>query len=240
MRVRDAGSVTAHLRVRTRSGSVRGIALVLHGGRDNGTRRVSPLSPAYLRMHPFANALYRAGAAHGLAIAQLRYVVQGWNGPLRSPVADARWALDQLRLRFGDAPVGLVGHSMGGRTALAVADDASVTTVVGLAPWIEPGDPLEPITGRNLLIAHGSNDHTTSPATSAAFAESARAIARQVTYVAVAGEGHPLLRRPRFWHQLAARYTVEMVLGRSPDGSVDPDTANIVRAAVAGEALLRA
>jgi alpha-beta hydrolase superfamily lysophospholipase len=239
MSVRDTGSVTPHLHLRIGSEPVRGVALVLHGGRDTGTRRVSSLSPAYLRMHPFATALYRAGGAQGLAVAQLRYVVQGWNGAVRSPVADARWALDQLRLRFGDVDVGLVGHSMGGRTALAVADDASVTTVVGLAPWIEPGDPIEPITGRNLLIAHGSKDHTTDPARSAAFADCARALAKQVTYVLVEGEGHPLLRRPRFWHELAAGYTVELVLGRSPDGSVDPELANIIRAAVAGEAVLR-
>ena len=78
--------------------------------------------------------------ADGLAVVSLRHCMRGWNGDLRSPVADARWALDQFRERFGDVDVALVGHSMGGRTALAVADDPSVRSVVALAPWIEPGD----------------------------------------------------------------------------------------------------
>ena len=36
-------------------------------------------------------------------------------------------------------PVVLLGHSMGGRTAVAVADDPSVVGVVALAPWLPAG-----------------------------------------------------------------------------------------------------
>jgi len=38
---------------------------------------------------------------------------------------------------------GLVGHSMGGRTALRCAADQAVVGVCALAPWIEPGEPVQ-------------------------------------------------------------------------------------------------
>jgi pimeloyl-ACP methyl ester carboxylesterase len=225
---------TPHLRVHTSRGDVRAIALVLHGGMSRSTRSVPPWSLAYLRMRPFVTALRRAGGDDGLAVASLRYLVRGWNGDLRSPVPDTQWALEQLRRRFGDVPVALIGHSMGGRAALAAADGPTVSTVVGLAPWIEAGDPVTPVTGRNLLILHGTRDRTTSPRASAQFAQAARSIARQVTYVTVEGDGHPMLRRPRVWHQLAAGYTTQMMMDRSPEGSIEPAIANVLLAATSG------
>ncbi len=226
--------VTPHLRVYPGRGEVRGVALVLHGGMSRSTRTVPPWSLAYLRMRPFVTALRRAGGSHGLAVASLRYRVRGWNGDLRSPVPDTRWALEQLQQRFGDVPVALVGHSMGGRTALATADQATVSTVVALAPWIEGGDPVAPIGGRNLLIMHGTRDRTTSPAASAQFAQRARPLARQATYVTVEGDGHPMLRRPHVWHRLAAGYTVQMMMDPSPQGSDEPAIANVLLAATSG------
>jgi alpha-beta hydrolase superfamily lysophospholipase len=219
-------------------GPVTAAALVLHGGRAKSTSAVPPWSVAYLRMRPFASALRRAGGAHGLAVVSLRHLVRGWNGDLRSPVADARWALDQIRAQFGDIDVGLVGHSMGGRTALAVADDRSVRSVVALAPWIEPGDSVDPVTGKDLLIVHGTADRMTDPNRSAAFAEAARGRAARVTYVAVRGDKHAMLRRARLWHGLSAAYTVQDLLHRPPDGTVDATITNIVQAAMTGTAVL--
>jgi alpha-beta hydrolase superfamily lysophospholipase len=227
------------LRIEVGPGPVTAAALVLHGGRATSMSSVPPWSIAYLRMRPFAAALHRAGGAHGLAVVSLRNLVRGWNGDLRSPVADARWALDEIRARFGDVAIGLVGHSMGGRTALAVADDRSVRSVVALAPWIEPGDSVTPVTGRDLLIVHGTADRMTDPGRSAAFAEAARGQAARVTYVAVQGEKHAMLHRARLWHGLSAAYTVEDLLGRSPDGTVDGQITNIVQEAMAGIAVIR-
>ena len=83
----------------------------------------------------------------GLAVARLRYRVRGWNGADAAPVADAHWALDQLTARFPGVPIALVGHSMGGRAALYAAGHPAVRAVVGLAPWIEPGDTERTIDG---------------------------------------------------------------------------------------------
>ncbi|MCW2658521.1 MAG: alpha/beta hydrolase, partial [Jatrophihabitans sp.] len=96
-------------------GEVRAVALVLHGGRSQGTGPVRARQLAVLRMRPFISSLRQAGADHGLAVARLRYAVRGWNGSAASPVADVRDALDQLAARFPGIPIALVGHSMGGR-----------------------------------------------------------------------------------------------------------------------------
>ncbi len=230
---------TPPLHVRTPSVPVAGAALLLHGGRVRGTSRVPPWSVAYLRMRPFADRLGRDGAPAGLAVALLRHLQRGWNGDQRSPVADARWALDEIRTRFGDVPVALIGHSMGGRTALAVADDPSVRTVVALAPWIEPGDSVEPVTGRNLLIVHGTNDRMTNPGQSARFAEAAAGRAAHVSFVSVAGERHAMLRRPGFWSGLASAYTIETLFHRPPAGTEDAEITNVVAAALADTPVIR-
>jgi alpha-beta hydrolase superfamily lysophospholipase len=227
------------LQISTGPGPVTAAALVLHGGQPRSERSVPPWSLAYLRMRPFATALRRAGAGRGVAVASLRHLVRGWNGEHRAPVADARWALDELRRRFGDIEIALIGHSMGGRTALAAADDPSVRVVVALAPWIEAGDSVAPIAGRSLLIVHGTSDRMTSPQASAAYAEAAREIAAQVTYVAVEGGRHAMLRRPGFWHQLTAGYAVAQLTNKPPNGTVDPEVANVLAAAVAGTPLIR-
>ncbi len=82
---------------------------------------------AVLRMVPFAWALRNAGARRGVAVWRVRYRVRGWNGPAPSPVTDVENVLERVRLAYGiDVPVVLVGHSMGGRTALRVAGHPNV------------------------------------------------------------------------------------------------------------------
>jgi dienelactone hydrolase len=227
------------LRVREPAGPVTAAALVLHGGRAKGTGSVPPWSLAVLRMRPFATALSRAGASAGLAVVELRHVMRGWNGAAQSPVADARRALDQIRDRFGDVPVGLVGHSMGGRTALAAADDPSVRSVVALAPWIEAEDSPEPVAGRLVLIIHGTADRMTDPRASAAFAERARPLAKQVTYLTIGGERHAMLRRARLWHEVAAGFTVGALINRSLSETIGAEATNLVQQALAGEHSIR-
>ena len=71
------------------------------------------------RMQVLRDAL-RASAGSVTRCWLLRYARRGWNGgTTRSPVPDARWALDQVRAAYGDVPVVLVGHSMGGRASRA-------------------------------------------------------------------------------------------------------------------------
>ncbi len=128
-------------------GPATAVVLVLHGGRSKSHMAVHATNLALLRMRPFASSLRRAGRSDGLVVARLRYAVRGWNGAEQSPVADANWALHELQTRYPGLPIALVGHSMGGRTALYVAGHANVCAVVGLAPWIEAGDPINPWPG---------------------------------------------------------------------------------------------
>jgi pimeloyl-ACP methyl ester carboxylesterase len=216
------------------AGPVRAIALVLHGGRAKSRLPVRATNLAVLRMRPFVSSLRRYGSA-GLVVAQVRYRARGWNGAERSPVPDTLWALDRLTERFPDVPVALVGHSMGGRAAMYAAAHDAVRSVVGLAPWIEPGDPVAPLAGRRLLIAHGDSDRMTDPRASASFARSADRIAESVTYVRVEGERHAMLRRASLWHDLATGFVAATVLGRSPDGSATGDTAKVLAGVLAGQ-----
>lgn len=226
------------LRVADATGPVRGVAVVLHGGRAHGTAPVTARQLAVLRMLPFASALERAGSAHGLAVARLRFGVRGWNGEQQSPVADARWALDELQRRFPDVPVALVGHSMGGRTAVYAAGGENVQAVVGLAPWIEPGDPYQQLAGRRVLFVHGTHDRMTSARASAAFAQQAARVAASMSYVQMRNEGHPMLRRPGVWHELAAGFVTGVLLGTTPEGTAESQTTNVLRQALAGQASL--
>jgi dienelactone hydrolase len=205
------------------------VALVLHGGRENSQSVTRARQLAVLRMLPFATALH---GTPGLAVARLRFRVRGWNGDLRSPVTDARWALDELARRFPGAPVALVGHSMGGRTAIHVAGAPDVRVAVLLAPWIERDDPSGTMAGRRLLIVHGAGDRVTDPRRSAAYARAAVGVAETVGYVTVRGDKHAMLRRAPLWHRITAGFVRGALLGREPsDGS---DTADVVVKALAG------
>ncbi|MDP9117055.1 MAG: lysophospholipase [Actinomycetota bacterium] len=223
------------LRVVEPPGTVHGVALVLHGGRSNGYGRVRSSQLAVLRMLPFARALRAKGAADGLAVARLRYGARGWNGAAQSPVADARWTLEELDRRYPGIPIGLVGHSMGGRTAMYVADHPNVSPVVGLAPWLEPGDPVRALSGRRVLIAHGSLDRMTSAGASAEFAARAATVAASMSYVNVSDERHAMLRRASVWHDLAAGFVTAVLFDRPPEGTADARTTNVLLKALAGE-----
>lgn len=221
-----------HLQLHAPDAPVRAVALVLHGGRVRSEHAVPPWSLALVRMIPFTRSLRQAGRGQGLAVAQLRFRVRGWNGDNRSPVSDARWALEQIRSHYGDVPVGLVGHSMGGRTVLAVADDPSVRSVVALAPWVESNDPTETVAGRHLLVLHGDRDRTTSPAAAARLVDSVQGLATTASFVRVRNEGHAMLRRAGIWHQLATDYTLSE-LGLDPETRMK-DTTNTLGKALAG------
>jgi alpha-beta hydrolase superfamily lysophospholipase len=185
--------------------NARAVVVLLHGGRVTSTAP-SPRGLAYLRMVPFAHALRRRGTAVWL----LRYRVRGWNGSAQDPVRDARWALAEAARRHPGAPIVLVGHSMGGRAALRLADEPGVAGVCALAPWIEPGDQvIRPATAK-VLLAHGTDDRVTDPSASALYAARIGA-----SFVPVPGETHGLLRRPVFWTRLVTGFVADVL------GSVD-------------------
>jgi dienelactone hydrolase len=207
---------------------------VLHGGRQTSTAPVRALQLAVLRMTPFAMTLARAGNRHGLAVARLRYRVRGWNAEQRAPVSDVLGALGRIADAYPGVPVALVGHSMGGRAAIHAAGHAAVASVVGLAPWIEPGDPIEPLRDRDLLLAHGTDDHTTNPRRSAEFVRAAQPVARSAAYVRIAADGHAMLRRASMWHDLATGFVLATLCGAAPADTVGAAAARVLGKVLAG------
>lgn len=196
----------------------RAVVLVLHGGRETSTAPVRANQLAVIRMLPFAAKVVQRGGDE-VAVARLRYRVRGWNqaaatatGRAPDPVRDAEWALDELGRRFPGCPIGLIGHSMGGRTALRVGGHESVTSIAALAPWLEGGDPIDQLAGRRVLLMHGRADRMTSPRRTASFADRLSQAGEPASLVLIDGEKHAMLGRPRLWHELAAQFVLAGVL----------------------------
>ncbi|ANZ43080.1 alpha/beta hydrolase [Lentzea guizhouensis] len=196
---------------------------MLHGGREHGTEPVRRHNLAYLRMVPLARAL----RSPGVEVWNLRHRVRGWNAPSLDPVRDARWALDRIAELHPDTPVVLVGHSMGGRTALRVAGHPNVVAVCALAPWIVPGEPYEQLRDKSLLIAHGDQERMTDPAKSFAYARQAKTVTERVARFTVEGGDHAMLRRARDW----TRLVVDFVRGELGLAPMAPDIANAMHEA---------
>lgn len=155
------------------AGRTHAAVLILHGGRSHSNRPTSVRQLAYRRMVPIARAVHGTVRDAGVTVWLVRNRVRGWNEPAQDAVADARWALHELHRRHPAVPVVLVGHSMGGRAALRVADTEGVRAVCALAPWTEPADPVGQLADRTVLIAHGDRDRWTDPARSYAYAPGA-------------------------------------------------------------------
>jgi alpha-beta hydrolase superfamily lysophospholipase len=213
------GSIAAALTERTPSlvtvapgRAARGVALIAHGGRERSAASDSNLRTPALRMLPFLGDLARAGRRGGLAVAQLRYRVVGYNDG--DPVRDVEWALEQLSHRFG-APVCLVGHSMGARAALRAAGHDTVAAVAGLAAWCPPGEPVAQLAGRTVMLVHGTRDRVTDPARSLDFARAARAASVRLCRFELARARHAMLDRVPLWHSLTRRFVLG-ALGLEP------------------------
>ena len=183
----------------------KGVVLVAHGGQASSTEPTFALQPAVLRMIPVAAAVRQAVRGSGALVRRPRFRVRGWNGAQACPVGDLNDVLDALAAEFGSVPVVLVGHSMGARAAVRAAGHPAVSAVAGLAPWLPPGEPAAQLAGRRVLLAHGTADSITSPAETWAFVEQARAVT-EVTAVEVRDGDHPMLRRARLWHAIAAEF----------------------------------
>lgn len=197
------------------TGPVSAAILVLHGGKVAGMLPPKTSSLSMLRLRPFWTRLGSAGKEHGISTHLLHYRYAGWNGAAADAARDARWALEDLAARYGEVPVVLVGHSMGGRAAMRVAPSPNVVGVVGLAPWLPPEEPVPHLTGRTVLLAHGTHDRWVDPRTSLAFALRAKAAHDAVARVEVHGVGHALLRRAGDWHAFARNAALGM-LGVEP------------------------
>jgi pimeloyl-ACP methyl ester carboxylesterase len=198
--------------------SVRGVVVVAHGGQSVSTAPTTAYQLAVLRMIPLVAAIRHAVRGHAVMVRRPRFEVRGWNDANASPVRDLTRLLDDLRDEFGPVPVVLVGHSMGARAALRAAGHPSVTAAAGLAPWLPPGEPVDQLAGRRILLAHGTADAVTSPAETWVYAERARALTG-VTEIEVRTGEHTMLWRAPLWHGLAAAFTCLSLGIPTPSGS---------------------
>ena len=192
--------------------------VVAHGGESVSTEPTTAYQLAVLRMIPLVAAIRHAVRGRGVVVRRPRFEVRGWNDANASPVRDLTRLLDDMRAEFGPVPVVLVGHSMGARAALRAAGHPSVTAAAGLAPWLPPGEPVDQLAGRRILLAHGTADAVTSPADTWAYAERARALT-SVTEIEIRTGEHTMLWRAPLWHGLAAAFTCLSLGLPAPSGA---------------------
>ncbi len=186
------------------------LILMLHGGKDRGHEVVDARSLSWRRTALMQRDIARRAQEAGVSTWLLRFTHRGWNGgPAR--VADARAALDDVRRQLGAIPVVLLGHSMGARTAVHVADDPSVRGVVALAPWLPPGEPVEALRGKQLYAAHGSRDRITSARATAAYVRRAAAVASTAEFHDMGPVGHYLLRARGSWNAFAVEAALRVL-----------------------------
>lgn len=201
---------------------VSALVLVLHGGRAHSFAPARRWQLAVLR-----TTLLAAGLAsdRSVPVLTLRYRYRGWNeadGRVPDPVRDALTALERINRELGPVPVILVGHSLGGRTAVRVAAYPTVRAVAALAPWLPDGESVAPLAGRGLLIAHGRYDQVTDSGHAIAFARRAVGVADPV-YLRILDDGHAMMRDASAWCRLVAGFVSVTAHGPQAAGTVDAE-----------------
>ena len=192
------------------------VVLVLHGGASRGDMmHVSPTQLSVLRMIPTARRIAHEGRGR-LAVLRLLNSFRGWDAR-HTPLDDVRWAVDEVVGRYGDRPVGLVGHSLGGRAALLSAGLPEVGSVVALNPWLYPSEGVVP-TRSPVLVVHGLRDRIAAAARSAAYVQTLNRRG-PASYVAVAEGKHAMLRRGGVFDRYAAEFAAATLLSDPPDVS---------------------
>lgn len=187
-----------------------GLVLLLHGGANRrGNPMVSPAQLSVLRMIPLAKRIARAGRGR-LGVFRLLNTHRGWDST-HTPVDDVAWALGELRDRYDDRPVCLVGHSLGGRAALLAGSSPGVVSVVALNPWVYPTDDAD-LAGRRVLVIHGTDDRVASIERSTTVARRL-ASTTDVTFRTVEGGRHAMLRQGAEFERPAAEFVVQTLVG---------------------------
>lgn len=142
-----------------------------------------------------------AAALPAVGWAEVRYRVRSWR-QLEMCIDDGRAALAAVAAA-GAREVVLVGYSMGGAVAVAIADHPLVRQVVGLAPWLPDRLDMTAMRGRDIAVFHGSLDRYlpgipgVSPDSSRRGYERLLALGAGGSYTMIPGAIHPIaLRAP--------------------------------------------
>ena len=136
-----------------------------------------------------------------IAFHEVRYRVKSWKH-LDSCLEDAEAALDAAADPGGRRTL-LLGFSMGGAVSIGVAGHPSVSTVVGLAPWIPARLDVGGMRGRRLAVIQGSLDGWipgvpgVSPRSSRAGFERIHDMGVAAGYTLIRGGVHPIAFRWR-------------------------------------------
>ncbi|MFC7493970.1 MULTISPECIES: alpha/beta hydrolase [unclassified Nocardioides] len=189
------------------------VVLILHGGSSRpGRTRVSPAQLSVLRMVPIARRIARDGRGR-VAVLRLLNSHRGWNNA-HTPIEDVRWALAQVGARYGDLPIGLVGHSLGGRAGLLTGGEGGVRSVVALNPWVYPSDRSD-LGGRRVLVVHGTAD-AVADIGKVRVVVAALATTTDVELLEVEGGNHSMLRQGATFERAASSFTLDALLDGSP------------------------
>lgn len=202
------------------------VALFIHGGDVTGYLAMRRGDPAYLRMIPFARDVERRSRGR-VGAAVLRLAVRGWNDPDKPAVEDARWALRELRRRYPNLPIAVVGHSMGGRVVLELAATEELAAIVALAPWAADEYPAHLFVGTPLLGIHGRQDTVTDPDATRDLVERVVAAGGDARFVSMPG-WHAMLWHPMRWHKASSAFLIDHLTdrpGRRPSGTSDGEGA---------------
>ncbi len=100
---------------------------------------------------------------------------------------------------------------MGARTAVAVADDPTVTGVVALAPWLPADEPHAALTGKHLAAAHGRSDKITSWRQTRAFCRAVEPVAASVELQSMGRVGHYMFRHIPAWNAFAVSRSLALL-----------------------------
>jgi dienelactone hydrolase len=197
----------------------RDLVVVAHGGQEHSLEEPHDWRHAILRMWPFAAAARQA--APDAQVALVRYRYRGWNGDQAHAAADMLQLLDAVPDHI--ARILLIGHSMGGRAAIATAGHRRVVGVLALAPWLPVDEPMRRLHDRLVVLAHGDLDHTVDPRLTAEFARNVRRAGVPVALFSADDEAHALLRRHGDWDELVRRF-VRTGLGLARDEDLQKAT----------------
>jgi pimeloyl-ACP methyl ester carboxylesterase len=136
---------------------------MLHGGSPGIDERTTRWSSWY-NLERLQRTLFKKLDASALSVWLLRHSKRGWDeddSGHPQPVVEAWAALDDIQ-RSLNLPVVLVGHSMGGRTAVLVADHQTVVGVVALSPWVDLDVSVAPLSGKQFAATSGDPDFSFS------------------------------------------------------------------------------